>query len=435
MLFLLGASIPVTYSLTGGRGGFNISPSDLLLLFVFAGLLFRASATGSLPGLGALRAVKAPVLQYAVVMLLLLTVHLGVGDILKTGQRYELFLLPLIVGAFAAISDQHLVVLRAYVLAATALAIVWPFAQSIGQKNPVGQMIGNAILVLIAIPSLRKLFPCLLILVPGLLYTESRGAIGATIVGVVVISIFTGHAARLVRRRIVLLAALAVVAFMLMPSSLRTRVTTLSAGTNTPAAYDLKIRQQLSADARAIIARHPWVGVGVGNYQNADANSKLPSNDPHEVLLLQAAEGGYVLAVSFVLLVLGSAVALFTKMRRIPLAAAAAAVLLATAVHGLVDVYWVRGTPLLGWLLVGMACGEFARQRQARRCPTQLEAVHVVVVAYGHAEALDAALEPLAGRVPVTVVDNSSSEESQRWRRATAPNTSTRARTAVSLPA
>ena len=279
-----------------------------------------------------MRAVKAPVLQYAVVMLLLLTVHLGVGDIFKTGQRYELFLLPLIVGAFAAISDQHLVVLRAYVLAATALAIVWPFAQSIGQKNPVGQMIGNAILVLIAIPSLRKLFPCLLILVPGLLYTESRGAIGATIVGVVVIGIFTGHAARLVRRRIVLLAALAVVVFMLMPSSLRTRVTTLSAGTNTPAAYDLKIRQQFSADARAIIARHPWVGVGVGNYQNADANSKLPSNDPHEVLLLQAAEGGYGLAVSFVLLVLGSAVALFTKMRGIPLAAAAAAVLLATAV-------------------------------------------------------------------------------------------------------
>ncbi len=40
----------------------------------------------------------------------------------------------------------------------------------------------------------------------------------------------------------------------------------------------------------------------------------------------------------------------------------------------------------------------------------QSEAVHVVVVAYGHSEALDAALEPLAGRVPVTVVDNSSSQ-------------------------
>jgi hypothetical protein len=35
----------------------------------------------------------------------------------------------------------------------------------------------------------------------------------------------------------------------------------------------------------------------------------------------------------------------------------AAAVLLATVAHGLVDVYWVRGTPVLGWLLVGMAFG------------------------------------------------------------------------------
>jgi GT2 family glycosyltransferase len=36
--------------------------------------------------------------------------------------------------------------------------------------------------------------------------------------------------------------------------------------------------------------------------------------------------------------------------------------------------------------------------------------VHVVIVAYRHAAALDAALAPLGGRVPVTVVDNSSSE-------------------------
>jgi GT2 family glycosyltransferase len=39
----------------------------------------------------------------------------------------------------------------------------------------------------------------------------------------------------------------------------------------------------------------------------------------------------------------------------------------------------------------------------------QPEAVHVVVVAYGHAETLDLALAQVAVRVPVTVVDNSSS--------------------------
>jgi hypothetical protein len=367
VLFVLGASIPVTYSLTGNRAGFHLSPSDLLLVFAFAGLIFRATATGSIPGVGALRMVKVPVVQYAGFMLLVLAAHLSVSDFFKTGQRYELFALPLIVGAFAAFSDRHLVVLKAYIVAATVLAVVWPFDHSLGQKNPVGQMIANGILVLIAVPSLRRYLPCRLILVPGLLYTESRGAIGAAIVGVVVISLFTGLAARLVRRRIMVLAALAAVAFLLMPSALRTRVTTLSGGTSSTAAYTLVIRQQFSADAKTIIAKHPWTGVGIGNYTQADIQSAQPTDDPHEVLLLQAAEGGYGLAASFVLLVAGTAVALFTRMRRIPLAAAAAAVLLATAIHGLVDVYWVRGTPILGWLLVGMACGEFLRQREEEK--------------------------------------------------------------------
>jgi O-antigen ligase len=225
-------------------------------------------------------------------------------------------------------------------------------------------MIANGILVLIAIPGLRRYFPCLLFLVPGLFYTESRGAIGAAIIGMLVISLFTGFAARLVRRRIVALAVLGIVVFMLMPSSLRSRVTTLSAGTSSTAAYSLTIRQQFSKDAEAIIKRHPWTGVGIGNYTQADSQSEQPTDDPHEVFLLQAAEGGYGLAVSFVVLIAGTAIVLFARMRRMPLAAAAAAVLLATAIHGLVDVYWVRGTPVLGWLLVGMACGEFMRQRQ-----------------------------------------------------------------------
>ncbi len=51
------------------------------------------------------------------------------------------------------------------------------------------------------------------------------------------------------------------------------------------------------------------------------------------------------------------------RMRRVELAPAAAAVLLATVAHGMVDVYWVRATPVLGWLLVGMLCGMTAAAR------------------------------------------------------------------------
>jgi hypothetical protein len=54
-------------------------------------------------------------------------------------------------------------------------------------------------------------------------------------------------------------------------------------------------------------------------------------------------------------------------MRQVDVAPAAAAVLLATVAHGLVDIYWVRGTPVLSWLLVGMACGGFVKLREAAR--------------------------------------------------------------------
>jgi hypothetical protein len=73
--------------------------------------------------------------------------------------------------------------LQTYVLSATVLALAWPLHLLGGQKNPVGQLIGSAILLLVAVPSLRRLLPCLLILVPGLLITQGRGAIIATIVG------------------------------------------------------------------------------------------------------------------------------------------------------------------------------------------------------------------------------------------------------------
>jgi hypothetical protein len=183
-------------------------------------------------------------------------------------------------------------------------------------------------------------------------------------VGVAVILASRGFELRLVRTRVLPLVALGAVAFLLLPGSLRARVTTLSPGTNTPAAYSLHIRQQFSSDAKKIIAAHPWAGIGIGNYASATSTATDPTDDPHEVLLLQAAEGGYGLAALFILLVLGSVFVLFKTMRRAPLGVAAAAVVIATGVHGLVDVYWVRGTPVLGWLLIGMACGELARLRR-----------------------------------------------------------------------
>ena len=113
-----------------------------------------------------------------------------------------------------------------------------------------------------------------------------------------------------------------------------------------------------------IIKAHPYVGIGVGNYVAGTAEGGTQAVDPHEVLLLQAAEGRLP---SSPLLSSCWSLGLYSRlrrMRRVDVAVAAAGVFVATVAHGLIDVYWVRGTPVLSWLLVGMACGGLARMRQ-----------------------------------------------------------------------
>jgi hypothetical protein len=154
----------------------------------------------------------------------------------------------------------------------------------------------------------------------------------------------------------------ALVAYQWLPSNITAHLTNLSGARGTPGAYAIDVRGRYAHDAEQLIAAHPLTGVGVGNYIAGSPARGTQTTDPHDVVLLEAAEGGYVFAASFILLIAGAAFALW-RLRRVELAAAALAVMLATAAHGLVDVYWVRATPVLGFLLVGMACG-LAFQRQ-----------------------------------------------------------------------
>jgi O-antigen ligase len=247
-----------------------------------------------------------------------------------------------------------------YVLSATVLGVVWQYDDLGLQKNPVGQFIANAALIVVGVPALRRLLPCLLVLTPTLLLTESRGAIVAAALGLATLILLQSSRSHALITRGVPVVAIAVAAFALVPSSVQERVTTLSSAGNSPAAYSISLREQQADDARELIAEHPWTGVGIGNYLTGDSSLGTQTDDPHQVLLLQAAEGGYVLAASFVVLIAGTLLVL-GRVRRIETAPAAAAVLVATVAHGLVDVFWVRGTPVLTWLLIGMTLGLLAR--------------------------------------------------------------------------
>jgi O-antigen ligase len=249
------------------------------------------------------------------------------------------------------------------------IAVMFPFVSLGLQKNPAGQFVADALLLVIGVPRLARYRILVPLLVYGLFATQSRGAIVACAGGVVVILAFRWmHSPRQALGTAIAIAAVAVLAFAVMPATAQSFITSYSSQGETGAAWNVRYRLSYQHDALTIIRAHPWLGVGVGSYGNAVAANKqlTPTTDPHDVLLLQAAEGGWAFAASFVLLILGTTIAL-VRLRHVELAAAAVAVLLATAAHGLVDIYWVRGTPVLGWLLVGMVCALAWQNRQGQR--------------------------------------------------------------------
>ena len=366
---LLGASIPEVQDVTGGHVGLHVAASDVVLVLVMARLIAAAAVSQRQLGiLRALRPVRIALVQYGWLIAVLLVLHFGAGSAVKSFQRIELFAFPALVGAFFALRGNHMLVLRAYVVVATALALVWPVLNAKGlggqfDKNSTGQLIACAILLLVAVHGLRRLLPCMPFLVIGLALTASRGSVLAVAVGVAALSVMLGgRSRRMLVGRTVMIILLGAAVYQFLPGDVTAQFTTLSGAGGSSSAYNIDIRYAYDRDAEALIAAHPWTGVGVGNYLAGDPATLTQTKDPHEVILLEAAEGGYAFAASFIMLIAGAAFALW-RLRRVELAPAAAAVLLATAAHGLVDVYWVRGTPILGFLLVGMACG-LAAQRQ-----------------------------------------------------------------------
>jgi O-antigen ligase len=346
----------------------------VLLTLSFCVVVAHALLTGQTAIFTKLRPLVIPFAPYVVWMAVLAAAHLGVVSGLQSGQRLELFLFPVMIGLAIALHGLAMPFLKAYLLTATVFAALYPlFSDEAGglgaQKNPAGQFIANGLLLLIAVKELRgRLLFAAPLLTLGLLWTQSRGAILSVIVGLVVLLLI--HPGRDRLRFVALLipiAAVAIGAFALLPNATKVRNTSFTVSTDTRAGYSLEIRETFRRQAWQLIHAEPVFGTGVGRYADGVDGIRPTTQDPHQVLLFQAAEGGYPFAVGFAVLVLGSAAVIAWRGRRTVLGPAAAALLLATAGHGLVDVYWVRGTPVLSWLVVGMVIGQLAQAAPTAR--------------------------------------------------------------------
>ena len=374
----LAAALPYVNDISGGSTGFNIALSDVLMTVLVGALAAEWMMTHQAPELSALKALRIPLLPYVALMGVLLVFHLSTVSTIKTGQRLDLFLFPLIIGAAIVRWGDERRFLTVYVVCAGLFGLVWHFVNNyyyLGQKNPVGQFVANAIIILIAVkPLRRKLWPLAPVLIGTLFLTQSRGAIVSVGVAVIVILALQSGVNR-IRSFVAMvpLAAVTVASFMLLPDDVQARNTSFTVGTGTAAEYSLHIREQYAEDAWALIHAHPYTGIGVGRYLAGSIPAGDITTDPHQLLLLQAAEGGYLLAGLFLLLVLGTVAVIWRRARHTELGPLAAALTLALVSHGLVDVYWVRGTPVLGWLVTGMALAQSVGGRTDVAAPASRE--------------------------------------------------------------
>jgi O-antigen ligase len=176
----------------------------------------------------------------------------------------------------------------------------------------------------------------------GVLAFQSRGAIIALVAGVLV----TMARSPVIRRRtapaLVILVPLALFAFFSLDSQLeRQQETGTSSITERDRYRDL-----------AIDAWHASPMVGQGMRFFTSGRYALDS-DPHNIIVASLSETGVVGLVA--LLGLLAFTLRVTWRLGSGLALAATAAVVARFTHGLFDVYWVAGTQLLPWILVGMA--------------------------------------------------------------------------------
>jgi hypothetical protein len=367
MAVLLGVAIPFVRDVSGGAVGLEVALSDLLLTAMAAGVLARWVVNCEAPELAALRPLRWVVVPYLAALGVLFVAHPNVDSVVGSLQRVELMVLPLLVGAALTRQEAAPQILGAYVISASAVAVLWMAGVPLGQKNPVGQFVANGLILLVALPKLRRrLWPVIPLLVVGVFWTQSRGAMLSIPVALAVLLLVQRGRFRWRTVALVIpVVAVAYLAFQALPQEAQQRALTFSADGDSKGAWAIRYRELQYDDAWHLIHAHPGLGVGVGSYGEGDGYFKPTINDPHQVLLYEWAQGGYLLLGAFLILML-TPLAVGLAARRSPLGPVAAAVTAAVMLHGLVDIYWVRGTPVLGWLLVGMALAQAHAARAER---------------------------------------------------------------------
>jgi O-antigen ligase len=367
------AALPWFVGLAGGSDYGNsvqYDATDLLLAVAATGIIAPILLRRSLGHrLGDMRTPWLWLLPYTAWLIVVLVAHFSTHSVIKTARAYEVFLLPVVLGAVVLNRRTARLAMWSFVVSSTALAIVWIAtvgSSTLEQKNPAGQELILAILVAVTLArDWRARLTFIPLLALGAIFTGSRGAVlGLIFAGIAFLAIRGLGSWRRTLAAVLPLVLVVLLAYNFVPASVQNRLKVLSTASDTGSAgrgslnsaqYSIALRKAYREDAYAVIGGHPLFGVGTGAYVAGDPSQGTQTADPHEVVLKTAAEQGIPGAALLVVMVLGTGFVLLRRLRVTRWAALALVVQVAAMTHGFVDVYWVRNTPVLGWLLVGMA--------------------------------------------------------------------------------
>ncbi len=347
-----------------GAGGIDLSGSDALLV-VGSVVAFPYVPWTSRP----LRTVLSAVLAFQAILLVTVVVHPNAASLFEWGHRFFLTGGSVVVGSALAARGRAPAALSAFAVVTAAMgavvvaaSVAGGFAPSVGvlgfHKNFIGSMMLVSLAVSHLAPSATALSRRQLTMVKGacavgLLASQSRGAIVALLVALVVAAVRSPGLRRRSGPLLVVLIPLALFAFF----SIRSQVVP----NGDRATSSITERARFRDQGLEAWQESPIVGQGMRFFETGEFPLE---SDPHNVIVASLSETGVVgLAALLGLLAVTVGVTW-----RLPggLALAALAVVVARFTHGLFDIYWVAGTQALPWMIVGMALGN----------PAEAPAVH-----------------------------------------------------------
>jgi hypothetical protein len=366
--------LPVQSSV--GAGGVQVAASDVMFLACFAGMVpLMAMSAEWRQRLTAVRPLLPWVTPFLLWLVVIVLAHPSLHSAANALQYAELTGFAVVVGAVVLTPKTARMALMGFLAVACITAALWTVRSgvfSVDNKNPAGQFMVDAMLLsLVVIRGWKWRLPIVGLLILGILHTESRGAVLGAGLGVLVLLALRGLGTwRRTAAAIIPLVLVCIIGYNIVPSSLQARVRSTFAsdkipagiadsnqlpGTLAPGQYTVQLRTIYRHEGIALVKQHPFLGVGVGDYLTGDPTNQTVTTDPHNVLLLDAGEGGLPDLALFLVMLAGTGIVMLRRRRFSPWAGPALALQAAILTHGLVDVYWVRGTPVIGWLLVGMA--------------------------------------------------------------------------------